>query len=55
MKIPPTSAKQLLSTKRAHEVTFLSKVLSAVLFIMMPFIGFAIGFTTAGGTLALGL
>jgi hypothetical protein len=37
--------------KRANEVTFLSKVLSAVLFVMMPFIGFAIGYTSAGSTL----
>jgi hypothetical protein len=51
MKIPQTSAKQLLSMKRANEVTFLSKVLSAVLFIALPFVGFAIGFTTAGSTL----
>jgi hypothetical protein len=51
MKIPQTSAKQLLSMKRVNEVTFLSKVLSAVLFVMMPFIGFAIGYTSAGSTL----
>jgi hypothetical protein len=51
MKIPQTSAKQLLSMKRANEETFLSKVLSAVLFVTLPFIGFAIGYTNAGSTL----
>jgi hypothetical protein len=51
MKIPQTSAKSLLSTKRINEVTSFSKVLAALLFIMMPFIGFAIGYTNAGSTL----
>ncbi len=55
MKIKPTSTKELLSMKRANEVTFLSKVLAAVLFIAMPFIGFAVGYTAAGGTLAIAL
>jgi 4-hydroxybenzoate polyprenyltransferase len=41
------------STKRAKEVTFLSNVLSALLFIILPFIGFAIGFTVAGGSLGI--
>ena len=54
MKIPQTSAKSLLSFKRANEVTSLSKILAAVLFVMMPFIGFAIGFTEAGGILPIG-
>ena len=45
------TAKRLLSFSRANEVTSLSKVLAAVLFIMMPFVGFAIGFTQAGGSL----
>jgi hypothetical protein len=54
MKIPQTTSKQLLSFKRANEVTSLSKILAAVLFIMMPFIGFAIGFTEAGGILPIG-
>ncbi len=54
MQIPQTSAKKLLSLKRANEVTSLSKILAAVLFVMMPFIGFAIGFTEAGGILPIG-
>ena len=45
--------KRLTSFKRANEVTSLSKVLAAVLFIALPFIGFAIGFTQAGGTLMI--
>lgn len=45
------TAKRLLSFNRANEVTSLSKVLAAVLFIMLPFVGFAVGFTQAGGNL----
>jgi hypothetical protein len=51
MKIPQTSAKQLLSFKRANQETFLSKVLSAILFITLPFVGFIIGYTHAGSTI----
>jgi hypothetical protein len=44
-------AKSLLSTKGLNEVTSTSRVLSAVIFICLPFIGFAIGFASAGGVL----
>jgi hypothetical protein len=54
MKIPQTSAKSLLSFKRANEVTSFSKILAAVLFVMLPFVGFAVGFTQAGGVLPMG-
>ncbi len=47
--------QRLTSFKRANEVTSLSKVLAAVLFIAMPFVGYAIGFIHAGGTLMIGL
>lgn len=54
MQIPQTSAKTLLSFKRANKVTSFSKILAAVLFIMLPFVGFAVGFTQAGGVLPIG-
>lgn len=44
-------AKRLVSFSRANQVTSLSKILAAVLFIMMPFLGFAIGYVQAGGNL----
>jgi len=47
------TAKRLLSFNRANEVTSLSKVLAATLFIIMPFLGFVIGYTQAGGNLGL--
>ncbi|MFM2424041.1 MAG: hypothetical protein RLZZ70_430 [Candidatus Parcubacteria bacterium] len=43
--------KKLTSFERANQVTSLSRVLAAVLFVSLPFVGFAIGFTQAGGTL----
>jgi hypothetical protein len=43
--------KRLTSLERANQVTSLSKVLAAVLFVTLPFVGFAIGYTQAGGLL----
>jgi hypothetical protein len=36
----------------ANQVTSLSKVLAAVLFIALPFVGFAIGYMQAGGSIS---
>jgi len=41
--------RSFLDTKRVNEVTFLSKTLAAVLFIALPFIGFALGVMAMGG------
>jgi hypothetical protein len=43
-----------LSLQQLNKVTSLSKVLAAVLFISLPFVGFALGFVSAGGILPIG-
>jgi hypothetical protein len=47
------TAKRLLSFDRANEVTSLSKILAATLFIIMPFLGFLVGYLQAGGSMGL--
>lgn len=41
--------RSFMDTKRCNEVTFLSKTLAAVLFILLPFAGFLLGVVTMGG------